>query len=55
VLNLREVPISEGDLKNQALGRDALRDSGERVVRDRGGDGDKKGDFDSGKLLRPEL
>jgi len=25
------------------------------VVRDGGGDGDKKGDFDSGKLLRPEL
>jgi len=38
----------------QALCLDALRDSGERVVRDRGGDGDKKGDIDSGKLLEPE-
>jgi len=28
-------------------------DRGEGVVRDRGGDGDKKGEFDSGKLLRP--
>jgi len=42
-------------LQVQALCLDTLRDIGEGVVRDRGGDGDKKGDFDSGKLLRPKL
>jgi len=47
--------MSEGDIASHALCWDTLRDSGGKVVRDGEGDVDKKGDFDNGKLLRPEL